>query len=307
MTDVKILEDIPETTALELVVINKTVGSLNTNISLLEEMVDERLKNYSPEKYKGDADSAKKDRAELNKAKEAIAKARIKIMGEVMKPYEDFEKRCKALEKNIVLASSSLDEIVKAKENEEKEAKRQRIQLYWDSKNFDLFPIDRVFNQKWLNKTFKEADITREIDNVIERTYKDLKTVEKYCELNELAESAEILKAHYLVSLDMTETLEYAEQLQKKKDLAEKEAVERSDREHREKLEKQFAETAKEAKKVETSRCVDELVAMSSGEPVTEKRKEYVISVNCTKDELVQLRCSLDAIGIEYSVQELDF
>jgi hypothetical protein len=307
MTDVKILEDIPETTELELIVINKTVGSLNTNISRLEELVNIRLEDYSPDKYTGDADSAKKDRAELNKAKDAIATSRRKIIDELMKPYSDFEERCKALEKKIDLASRALDEIVKQKESEEKEAKRQRIQLYWNSKNFDLFPIDRVFNQKWLNKTFKEADITREIDSVIDRTYKDLKTVEKYCELNELAESAEILKAHYLVSLDMTETLEYAEQLQKKKDLAEKEAVERSDREHREKLEKQFAETAKEAKKVESSKYVDELVAMSSGEPVEEKRKEYVISVKCTKDELVQLRCSLDAIGIEYSVQELDF
>lgn len=307
MTDVKILEEIPETTELELIVINKTVGSLNTNISRLEELVNIRLEDYAPDKYTGDADSAKKDRAELNKAKEAIAKARIKIMGEVMKPYEDFEKRCKALEKNIVLASSSLDEIVKAKENEEKEAKRQRIQLYWNSKNFELFPIERVFNSKWLNKTFKEADITREIDNVIERTYKELKAVEKYCELNGITESADILKANYLVSLDMTSTLEYAEQLQKKKELAEKEAVERDDREHKEKLEKQFAETAKEAKKVESSKYVDEIVAMSNGEPVEEKSREYVISVKCTKDELVQLRCSLDAIGIEYSVQELDF
>lgn len=307
MTDVKILEEIPETTELELIVINKTVGSLNTNISRLEELVNIRLEDYSPDKYTGDADSAKKDRAELNKAKEAIAVSRRKIIDELMKPYSDFEERCKALEEKIDTASRALDEIVKQKENEEKEAKRQRIQLYWNSKNFELFPIERVFNSKWLNKTFKEADITREIDSVIERTYKELKAVEKYCELNGITESADILKANYLVSLDMTSTLEYAEQLQKKKELAEKEAVERDDREHKEKLEKQFAETAKEAKKVESSKYVDEIVAMSNGEPVEEKSREYVISVKCTKDELVQLRCSLDAIGIEYSVQELDF
>ena len=106
MTDVKVLEDIPETTELELVVINKTVGSLNTNISRLEEMVNERLKDYSPEKYKGDADSAKKDRAELNKAKSAIATSRRNIINELMKPYQDFEERCKALEKKIDMASS---------------------------------------------------------------------------------------------------------------------------------------------------------------------------------------------------------
>lgn len=307
MTDVKVLEDIPETTELELVVINKTVGSLNTNISRLEELVNIRLEDYSPDKYTGDADSAKKDRAELNKAKEAIAVSRRKIIDEYMKPCSDFEERCKALEKKIDTASRALDEIVKQKENEEKEAKRKRIQLYWNSKNFELFPIDRIFNAKWLNKTFKEADITREIDSVIERTYKELKAVETYCELNGITESADILKANYLVSLDMTSTLEYAEQLQKKKELAEKEAVERDGREHKEKLEKQFAETAKEAKKVESSKYVDEIVAMSNGEPVEEIRKEYVISVKCTSEELVQLRSSMNAFGIEYSVQELDF
>ena len=307
MTDVKVLEDIPETTELELVVINKTVGSLNTNISRLEEMVNERLKDYSPEKYKGDADSAKKDRAELNKAKSAIATSRRNIINELMKPYQDFEERCKALEKKIDMASIALDEIVKARESEEKERKRNCIEQYWLSKNFDLFQIDRVFNPKWLNKTFKETDIKRDIDTVIERTYKDLKTIEKYCSMNNITESAEILKANYLVSLDMTSTLEFAEQLQVKKDLAEKEAEGREEREHQEQMEKQFRETAKEAREVESEKYIAEQVATATNEPVEEIRKEYVISVKCTSEELVQLRCSMNAFGIEYSVQELEF
>ena len=72
MTDVKVLEEIPETTELELVVINKTVGSLNTNISRLEEMVDERLKDYSPEKYKGDARLQKKFTVDFRTKKRKI-------------------------------------------------------------------------------------------------------------------------------------------------------------------------------------------------------------------------------------------
>ena len=67
---------------------------------------------------------AKKKRAELNTAKQKLTRSRIDLVKELMKPYEDFENRCKALEKKVDTASGYLDEIVKAKEQEEKDNKR---------------------------------------------------------------------------------------------------------------------------------------------------------------------------------------
>ena len=126
--EIEIVEgETPQTDTLELVVTEKTIGSLNTNIERLEELVEKRLEDYKPENYMGDADLAKKDRAELNKAKDTIKRSRITIINELMKPYADFEERCKNLEKKIEQASKSLDEIVKIRDEQEKLKNRELI------------------------------------------------------------------------------------------------------------------------------------------------------------------------------------
>ena len=116
MTDMKIVNESTPAESLDLVVIEKTVGTLDTNIAELEKFVDERLKEYDPKNFEGDADLAKKKRAELNTAKQKLSRSRIDLVKELMKPYEDFENRCKALEKKVDKASGLLDEIVKIKE-----------------------------------------------------------------------------------------------------------------------------------------------------------------------------------------------
>lgn len=285
---------------LDLVVTNKTVGSIETNIAALEALVTKRLEDYRPENYLGDADLAKKDRAELNKARDKIKKARIELIGELMKPYNDFEARCKALEKMIDTASSALDEIVKTKENEEKEKKREYIEQLWNSYNFNLFPLNKIFNSKWLNKTFKEADIQAEIEAVIERTYKDLKTIERY------NGDTDPLKAHYLICLDIGETLDYGEELKKKRELVRKEAEERAEREHAEKIAEQEKELpdVNEFQNMQEMQSLADIALGGDGKP---ERKEFVISVKCFDEELLELKAAMNQLGIEFSVEELVF
>ena len=86
---------------LTLCVTKNVAGVLETNISALEEFVKNKLEEYNPANYAGDADSAKKSRAELNNAKKELSAARIKLINELMKPYSDFETRCKNLERMI--------------------------------------------------------------------------------------------------------------------------------------------------------------------------------------------------------------
>ena len=291
---------------LDLVVIQKSAGTLETNIEELEKFIDKRLEDYTPEKFKGDADSAKKKRAELNAGREKLKRSRIDLINELMKPYSEFEDRCKALEKKVDKASAALDEIVKAKENEEKENKRKKIELFWKTKEFDLFPLEKIFNEKWLNKTYKESDILDEMDAAIERTYKDLKTIEKF-------DDAETLKAHYLMNLDIAETLEYGEELKKQKEVAEREAKEREEREHNAQIQKQISETNEEKFNLENNRNIDNLAEMalaaSKGEKadLTEKKQEYVITVNLLQAELIKLKSAMNALGIEYEVEQVQF
>jgi hypothetical protein len=289
------------TESLTLVVRKEVAGVLDTNISEIENFVTERIKDYAPESYMGDADMAKKDRAELNKAKKALGEARKSVIDRLMKPYRDFESRCKALEGLIDTASGKLDAIVKEREAEEKEAKRALIQTEWDSRNFDLVPLDKVFNPKWLNKTYKLTDIANEMTVIIERTYKDLKTIEKF------ADDAETLKAHYLMCLDIGDTLDYGEELKKKRELAEREAKERAEREHIEHVNEQKKELAQEQKDFARKSSVAGLVADASGEELEPAIGEYVLNVSVTESQLLGIKNYLNMQGIEFECRSLEF
>ena len=301
MSGVEVIENEVPAETLDLVVTEKAVGFLNTNIAQLELLVDKRLEDYKPENYMGDADLAKKDRAELNKASEQIKRSRINLINELMKPYQDFEDRCKALEKKIAKASASLDEIVKVKEQEEKDGKKHKIELQWLTKNFDLVPLDKIFNPKWLNKTYKFNDIDSEMDEAIKKIYSELKLIDRF------ADDAETLKAHYLINLDIGETMDYGEELQKQREVAKREAEGRAEREHTEKIEQQKEELEQERIEQNQNKSVESLVDEALGRETKKERREYVISVKCFDDEILQIKEILNSLEIEFGCEELTF
>lgn len=285
---------------LELVVTKNVVGVLETNITQLENYVNQKLAEYNPNQYKGDADSAKKDRAELNNAKKTLSQARINLMKELMKPYSDFETRCKNLEKKIDSASGQLDVIVKEKENEEKQKKKDFVIEIWKSKNFDLVSVEKIFNQKWLNKTAKEKDISDEMDSIIKKIYSELKIIERY-------EDSETLKAHYLLNLDLNETLAYGEELKETRRLAEEEAKNRDEREHNEKLEEQKKEVVEEALNIVRQESLSDLANQVLEVDSILTVKEYVFSIKATDEQLLRLKSACNDLCIEYNVEELTF
>lgn len=298
---IKVVDKPPKTDRLELVVVEKTTGSLVTNIDELEKFVDKRLEDYTVENFVGDADAAKKARAELNKAVESIKRERIDLINELMKPFEDVETRCKALEKKIGVVCGQLDEIVKQKEALEKERRKQKIELFWTTKNCDVITLDKIFNPKWLNKTYKEGDILDEMDAAIDKVYKDLKIIERF------SEDAETIKAHYLMNLDIEETMQYADELIRQKEIARKEAAERAEREHEMQLGKQKSEAFRESCDLQKKQEISNLADLAMGNEPKKERKEYVISVKCFEEELVNLKAEMNGLGIEWSVQELTF
>ena len=286
---------------LELRVTKNVVGVLETNIAQLEEYVNGKLEEYKPEFYKGDADSAKKDRAELNNSKKFLSQTRINLMRELMKPYEDFETRCKTLEKKIDTASGCLDVIVKAKEEQERQAKRMRVHEIWLSKNFNLFSADKVFNQKWLNKTTKESEISAEMDAIIKRTYSDLQTIETNAD-------AETLKAHYLMTLDLSETLAYGQELARQREIAEREAREREERVHKEQLDAQIQQAKRESVELEKSEKMSSLVAdASETEAPKPKAKDYIIKLQADEKQILAVQFALRNLGILFTFKELEF
>lgn len=289
---------------LSLTVESKTLGTLNTNIELLEKAVEKRLKDYKPELYMGDADMAKKDRAELNKAVEKIKRTRLEIMSELTSPFKNFEERCKKVEKKIGQASLALDEIVKVKEQAEKDEKRTKIQEIWNARCWanrcNLFPLEKIFVPKWLTKTYKLSEIESEMNAIIERTYKDLKMIERY------ADDVDTLKAHYLMCLDIADTMQYGDELQRQKEIAQKEKAEREEREHSQRISAQEKEVAQEMKAQiklnEMNKNLEEII----GE-VKPEVKEWVITIKATDEQITELKSQCNYLGVVYSCRQIEF
>ena len=286
---------------LELRVTKNVVDILETNIEQLEAYVTKKLEEYNPESYFGDADMAKKDRAELNNAKKVLSQARINLMRELMRPYSDFETRCKNLEKMIDGASAKLDEIVKVRDEEEKTKKKIRITEIWNSRNFTLFPMERVFNPKWLNKTCKESDIIAEIDAGIARVYDDLKKIEKYAEPCDV----DTVKAYYLDCLDIGDSLDYGEQLAKNRKIVQQEAAEREEREHNEIVERQRKSEYWENINREHNENLADLASAALDLPKESEQKktvykEYTVTISATEEQVNRLKSAMTARGIAY-------
>ena len=266
---------------LELKVTKNVVGILETNIEQLEAYVTKKLEEYNPESYFGDADMAKKDRAELNNAKKVLSQARINLMRELMKPYSDFETRCKNLEKMIDGASGKLDEIVKVRDEEERTKKKIRIIEIWNSRNFTLFPVEKIFNPKWLNKTCKESDIIAEIDAGIAKVYDELKKIEKDAEPCDV----DTVKSYYLDCLDIGESLDYGEQLVKNRKIVQQEAAEGEEREHNENLSDLASDALDLPKESEQKKTV---------------YKEYTVTISATEEQVSHLKSAMTALGVTY-------
>jgi hypothetical protein len=280
---------------LSLVVVEKKAGFLTTNIEALENFVMERLEEYKPENYQGDADAAKKDRAELNSAKKQIADERIRIMKELMKPFDEFAERCKGLEKNIDGASKALDEIVKIREQAEKEVKKAIIEEYWRIKAFELVTLDRVFDQKWLNKTAKIADVKKEIDSIIEKIITDLKTIEAF------GVDVDTLKPLYLETLDLGTTIARGNAMKANRERLEKEKTERAEREKKEAIQEAQKELIQEEEKAQHETLAESLASQATGtESETDPIESFRIEFTGKRSALFRLRQYMLSEGITY-------
>ena len=190
-----------ENNPLALIVKEKTLGSLVTNANDIKKYVSEKLKEYSVDNYTGDAKQAAKDKAEINNAIKTLKDRRIALEKEWNMPFQEFKNIIVETTGMMESASSKLDVIVKNEENKEKEEKRCKILELWDAKKFNLVTPDRIFNARWLNKTYKLATIDVELDDIINRINGDLASLDAF------GEDTAVLKDLYLSTLNLQSTL----------------------------------------------------------------------------------------------------
>lgn len=125
---------------------------------------------------------AKNERASINKIIKKIADYRKDIITEFKKPIELFETTAKETEKILKETADFVDIQVKDFENREKEEKRKQIEISFNQLIEDLkelVPINKLFDEKWLNKTVKLSAIEEEIKSKLDNIRSGLKAIEE--------------------------------------------------------------------------------------------------------------------------------
>lgn len=193
-------------TELQLVVKEKNLGSLVTNALTIKEKIEKQLPSYKAENYSiENIKQAEDDRALLNNTAKALNKQRIDLEKEFMAPFDTFKSVVTDTCNLIKEASLKLDEIVKTKEQEEKDNKKSEIQKYFNDNLGslkDLINLEKIFNDRWLNKTYKIEDIYKEIDTEFKKITDCLSTIESLKSKYEVE-----LKNHYIETLDLAGTI----------------------------------------------------------------------------------------------------
>ena len=160
----------------------KALAPIQFNYEDIKKWITEKAKEYKSMVYTEETiTNAKSDRATLNKVAKALNDEKIRIKKEVLKPFEDFESKCKELQGIITDASNSIDIQVKAFETKEQEEKKKQIEDLFNTYIGDfkeLIIFEQIFNQRWLNKTYTIKKIEDEIKHLIAKTTTDLKVID---------------------------------------------------------------------------------------------------------------------------------
>lgn len=267
---------------LQLVVSKQELGTLETNALAIKEKIKELLPNYDPKNYSSaNIDKAKEDKALLDKTSKVLNDKRIELEREFMKPFESFKEIIKETTDLIKTASSQIDVIVKDVENKEKEEKKNEIIKIFNEKIkelSDLIPFERIFDEKWLNKTAKMKDIESSIETKLEQIRNDLITI------SELHSKYEIeLKNDFLKHFDLGLII------RKNSELIQKEEALKVQTEETEKV-------IEEQKEEKMQKMAEEVVPPKIADDI----KTYTLKITGTTSQLKALRRFLEINGMSF-------
>lgn len=264
----------------ELEVKIEGVQKITDNMSEIKEYALETKKYYENLVFTDEQiKEAKDERANINKTVKRVADYRKDIVDKFNKPLEEFVRNAKETEIILKEASSSIDVQVKKYEEEEKQKKKDECEELFNNLVGDLSELitfEKVFDNRWLNKTTKMTEVEQDIKNVIEKVNTGLQAIK---ELNSEFET-ELINT-FLQDYDLSKAIMKNTQLKAQK----------------EKLAK--TEVAKEETKQETIR---EMVSKPV-ETVEDERdiiKSYTLKITANYTKMTALRKFMEINDIKF-------
>lgn len=262
-------------------------GGLTASLEKYQNLV------YTPENIK----EAKDDRATLNALKKSLNDEKIKIKKEFMVPYDDFEAKIKELIELVDKPASEIDKQVKVFEEQEKAKKREAIKTIY-SENIgayaELISLEKLYDPRWENKTYKETDITKEIQDVVKKADSDLKVI-----MDLKSEFEFQIKDTYFKTLDLGQALIENQRLEKQKELQEQLAKPQTTEVKVDSVNSIDVDAA-DAMRYAVGNIAGVDTSNEESNQVEEKMVSVAFRVECTESQLKALGEYMKANGIKY-------
>lgn len=162
----------------------KALEPVKFNYEELKTQLTTKVENYKSIVYTEDSmKEAKADRANFNKLAKALNDEKIRVKNRVLELFEIgvFEKQCNELIDLAKEASSHIDTQVKAFEQQVKDEKLKQIMDFFienvgDYK--DLIDFDTIYNERWLNVTYKMDQVEKDILHIFTKTKTDMNVID---------------------------------------------------------------------------------------------------------------------------------
>ena len=160
----------------------KALEPIKFNFEQLKQEITTKVENYKHIVYSEDnIKEAKTDRANFNKLAKALNDEKIRVKNIVLEPYLPFEKQCNELIDLVKEASANADTQIKNYEQQIKDEKLKQIMNFFLENvgdYADLINFDDIYNERWLNATYKMEQIEKDILHTLAKTKTDMAVID---------------------------------------------------------------------------------------------------------------------------------
>ena len=185
------------------------VKEIQWNNEELKAEISEKMQDYKNLVFTEETiKEAKKDRANLNKLKNAFEDERKRIKKLCMAPYDEFEKQVKELVALIDEPIRLIDSQIKEVEEKRRDDKRKDIEALFPTIGFQAFvTLDMIWDEKWLNATVSMTKVEEQMKTRMYQIGDDVFTIHSLPEFS--FEAMEVYKK----TLDLTKAIQEGQRL----------------------------------------------------------------------------------------------
>lgn len=162
-------------------------GFISSNAQEVEEQVRLEVAKYKDFSVSNETEvpEGKEVLARLRKTRNSIDDWKKNVKNQFMKPYVEFEGSIKRILSLIDEPIAHIDDQVKNYEELWKQDKFEDISEYFNGV-VDKVPdfkryinLRKIFNSRWLNKTFKDSDWQEELEGEVERIVSNIEDIQR--------------------------------------------------------------------------------------------------------------------------------